>query len=414
MMRNRQIWLVARQTFKTRVKSVGYWGIVLSPLLILGVILGVSAIIAVSQSNEAAKLGVVDNRAVTTYLKADKQIEAEVVNVASAAQAKPRLSAGKLDGYIDFAADKAVLTTKADSQPIDSTSLQAALSTLSVSSKAAQLGLTGSQLQNLLAPVTVKSVVQSEKGATNGEHASTANQALSGGLGVIIFVFLTMYVGIISSEIANEKTSRIMEILLAATSPAVQFFGKILGVGLLAILHAALYLVAIGVTVLVMPDNAVVKQATATLAGVDWKFALISVALVLVGIVLYMILTAIVAAMVNDQSQVQQAVAPVSYIALIGYIMSLVASTQPKNVLFDVMSYVPFVSQTLMPARLGLQFATTWQALIALFLEIVAVVLLGRYGLRVYRQNVLQYNASGNLTKAAFLSLKGLFKKATD
>ena len=51
-------------------------------------------------------------------------------------------------------------------------------------------------------------------------------------------------------------------------------------------------------------------------------------------------------------------------------------------------------------------------ALIALLLEVVVLILLARYGLRVYKKNVLTYT-DGNITKAALLSLKGLFSKKT-
>ncbi|SUP61354.1 Uncharacterised protein [Weissella viridescens] len=75
----------------------------------------------------------------------------------------------------------------------------------------------------------------------------------------------------------------------------------------------------------------------------------------------------------------------------------------------NILSYVPFVSQTLMPARLGLQYATMTQASIALTLEVMTLYFLSKYGLRVYKRNVLTYR-EGNITKAALLSLKGLFK----
>jgi ABC-2 type transport system permease protein len=405
----KQLWLVAKQTFKTRVRSVGFWGVVLSPILLLGVVFGISALMAWSQSNQSATVGIVNDKQVTTYLKASKSVDYSFKNIDSVSQANKQLDKGALDGYIEETDGGYKLTTTLDSQPIATDALQPVLSSYLLAVRGGQMNLSADQLRELLAPAKISNVVKSDKGSQDGSGKSTANYALSIGLGVVIFVFLTLYVGIISNEIANEKTSRIMEILLAATSPAIQFFGKILGVGLLAVLHATLYLVTILVLVLVLPNNEMVQSVTKSLTGIDVSFAIVTVLLVLVGIVLYMILTAIVAAMVNDQSQVQQAVAPVTYIGLIGYFMSFMASGQPKNVFFEIMSYVPFVSQTLMPARLGLEFATTWQAVIALLIEIVAAILLGRFGLRVYKHNVLEYT-TGNVTKAALLSLKGLFK----
>ncbi|XZO07649.1 ABC transporter permease [Weissella paramesenteroides] len=216
----------------------------------------------------------------------------------------------------------------------------------------------------------------------------------------------------IAQEIANEKSSRIMEILLAVTSPGVQFFGKLLGVAGLAITHGLVYVLAGGIFAIFMPKNQYINMVRGMLAGVDINFAIMTGLLAIVGIFLYMILTAIISAMINDLSQVQQAVSPITYVAMIGYILSFVLEGQPHNLLINVLSYVPFISQTLMPARLGLQYANMTDALIALLLEVVVLIFLARYGLRVYKKNVLTYT-DGNITKAALLSLKGLFSKKT-
>ena len=66
-----------------------------------------------------------------------------------------------------------------------------------------------------------------------------------------------------------------------------------------------------------------------------------------------------------------------------------------------------------MPARLGLQYATMGDATIALVLELIVLIFLSRFGLRVYKRNVLTYS-DGNITKAALSSLKGLFVKTKD
>ncbi|MDU2152238.1 MAG: ABC transporter permease, partial [Weissella confusa] len=161
------------------------------------------------------------------------------------------------------------------------------------------------------------------------------------------------------------------------------------------------------------PHYKYLKMIKELLAGVDAGFAIMTLLIALVAIFMYMVLTAIVAAMVNDLSQVQQAVAPITYLAMIGYVLTFTLSGQPNNTFLNILSYVPFISQTLMPARLGLQYATMGDAAIALVLEVIVLVFISMFGLRVYKRNVLTYN-DGNITKAALASLKGLFVKKKD
>lgn len=410
----KQLMLVARQTYKTRIKSVGFWSLVLAPMLILLLIAGISFIITATQSHKAPVVGVVNEPALATYLKKDDAFDIKVKNVSDEKQAKRELTKGKLDAYLATANQKYELVNSADGQSVSETKMKASLNTYTMLAKASAMKLSPTELQTLMTPPTLTTKVQSDKGETRGGAAAdTANYALASALGILIFVFLTSYVSMIAQEIANEKSSRIMEILLSATSPAVQFFGKLTGIALLAITHAALYVVAGLVVNVFAPHYKYLKMVKSLLAGVDMGFAIMSLLLALVAIFMYMVLTAILAAMVNDQSQVQQAVAPMTYVAMIGYVLTFTLSGQPHNTFLNVLSFVPFISQTLMPARLGLQYATMGDAAIALVLELIVLIFLSRFGLRVYKRNVLTYS-DGNITKAALSSLKGLFVKTQD
>lgn len=411
-MSKRQLYLVAHQTYLNRFKTFGFWSVVLAPLLIVLAIVGITLIMDATQSHKQPTVAVVANQPLNRYLKQNKAVAATFKNVDSLATAKQDLKQDRIDGYLTSTPTSYALKMSVDAENLSETTLQTTIDQYHMLSQADKLHLTPNQLNSLVSKPDFQTSIYSKSGKSSqgGQATDQANQMLSAALGIFIFIFLTAYVGMISQEIANEKSSRIMEILLAVTSPGIQFFGKLLGIAGLAITHGLIYLVVVGVTAIFFGDNQFVKLIKGLLTGVDAKFAIMTGLLALVGIFLYMILTAIVSAMVNDLSQVQQAVSPITYIAMIGYILTFVLNGQPNNAFINALSYVPFISQTLMPARLGLQYANMSDAFIALALEIIVLIFLARYGLRVYKRNVLTYN-DGNITKAALLSLKGLFSK---
>lgn len=413
-MSKRQLYLVAHQTYLNRFKTFGFWSVVLAPLLIVLAIVGITLIMDATQSHKQPTVAVVDNQPLNNYLKQNHTVKAKFKNVDSLATAKHDLKQDRIDGYLTSTPTSYALKMSVNAENLSETTLQTTIDQYHMLSQADKLHLTPNQLNSLVSKPDFQTSIYSKSGKSSqgGQATDRANQMLSAALGIFIFIFLTAYVGMISQEIANEKSSRIMEILLAVTSPGIQFFGKLLGIAGLAVTHGLIYLVVVGVTAIFFGDNQFVKLIKDLLTGVDAKFAVMTGLLTLVGIFLYMILTAIVSAMVNDLSQVQQAVSPITYIAMIGYILTFVLNGQPNNVFINALSYVPFISQTLMPARLGLQYANMADAFIALALEIIVLIFLARYGLRVYKRNVLTYN-DGNITKAALLSLKGLFSKKT-
>ncbi|SCC09187.1 ABC transporter permease [Weissella bombi] len=411
-MSKRQLYLVARQTYLNRFKTFGFWSVVLAPLLVILVIFGITWVIDATQSHEQPTVAVVANRPLDNYLKQNKTVKAKFKNVDSLATAKANLKKDKIDGYLTSKENSYALKMSVDAENLSETTLQVTLDQYHMLSQATKMHLTPNQLNSLVTKPDFQTSVYNTSGKSSqgGQATNQANQLLSAALGIFIFIFLSAYVGMISQEIANEKSSRIMEILLAVTSPGIQFFGKLLGIAGLAITHGLIYFVVVGVTAIFFGDNEFVKTLKGLLTGVDAKFAIMTGFLTLIGIFLYMVVTAIVSAMVNDLSQVQQAVAPISYFSMIGYILTFVLNGQPHNAFINALSYVPFISQTLMPARLGLQYANMTDAFIALALELIVLIFLARYGLRVYKRNVLTYN-DGNITKAALLSLKGLFSK---
>ncbi|MFL1696273.1 ABC transporter permease [Weissella kandleri] len=402
----KQLLLVAKQTFKVRVKTIGYWSLVLSPILIAGVIFMFGLLFNTLSSHPTPVVGVRVDSGLEQRLMHSQTIKAKYRLVDSEKQGLKLLHQQKIDSLLTQAGTTYLVQNTPKGHPVDADQLQTFLKQYTIEQKAQEMHLSSVELQALMAPPTTKTRLVSVKGESAGDDAAKqAQYMLTVGLGIFIFIFLSTYVGMIATEIANEKSSRIMEILLAATSPAVQFFGKLLGIIGLALLHLGLYAAILLLSWQFIPaNNRYVLMFKDILKGVDLNFVVTTLLMVFLGIVLYLILTAIIAAMINDQSQVQQAVSPVTYLAMGGYILTFMVSSTSENMVIKVLSYLPFLSQTLMPARVGLQLTQPYDVWLAIGFQIVMIYFLGRYGLRVYRDNVLRYS-EGNLTWESLKSL---------
>ncbi|MGO2314783.1 MAG: ABC transporter permease, partial [Pseudolactococcus laudensis] len=180
--------------------------------------------------------------------------------------------------------------------------------------------------------------------------------------------------------------------LLAATSAKVQYYGKIMGIGLLVLTHILFYVVlGVGASV-ILKDNKMVKGVLEMVKGVDSNFLIFSVLMLVVGFLSYLFLTAIIASLINDQSQVQQAVQPIVFLSMIGYMAGIVGGTVPNNVVLKGLSFIPFVSTTLMPSRLATEVSTLTSAYIALAIQALALIVVAKFGERIYAKNVLSYS----------------------
>ncbi|GFH39684.1 ABC transporter permease [Lactococcus insecticola] len=391
-----QIKLVAAQVYRTRIKTFGFWAMVVSPLIVpfLGIL--ISMIVATADKNDdPAKLAVVSQPQIAQVLKTGKVLSDTTISQAtSITQAKKSLNSGKIDGYLTAKNGAYTLVTAAKTTvKFDETTLRNVLTQIELSDRAKKLNLTAKNIADLLRQATLSMKTQSAHGETSGGDAkNTANHVLSMAIGIIIFMFVSLYVGMMSQEIANEKSNRIMEMLLAATSAKTQFRGKIYGILALVLTQVLIYLIAIAGIILLAGQNDTVKLVLGMVKGIDLSFVAIAFVMIVTGVFGYLILSAIVASLVNDQSQVQQAAQPVMYLSLIGYIASFLVSSAPGNKAISVLSYVPFISPTLMPSRLAIQYATTTQALIAVVLQIAGVIVVFIFGEKLYARNVLSYS----------------------
>ncbi|WEV60224.1 ABC transporter permease [Streptococcaceae bacterium ESL0729] len=391
----RETFIVARQVYKSRIKSIGYWGIVLSPLTVALIGIGLTFLFMNLQDSGAPKLAIVNEPALSKFIEGEGAQKLELSDVANAQAAQEQLDKEEIDGYLEDTDGKySLIVSSQANAKVDESSIRKILNQYQFLAQAQKLNLTSDQIAALEknADLTVKSVDKKGDDKVGGVVANAANSLVSTITGIFIFTLLTIYVGMIAQEIANEKSSRIMEILLAATSAKVQYYGKLFGIFALACTQILIYLASGLVAYFFLRKNELVAIGLSFISGVDLSFIAITIVMVLVALFGYLVLASIVASLVNDQSQVQQAVAPVTYLSMVGYLIGFGVSGSPGNLIIKILSYVPFISQSLMPTRLAIQYASMKEAIIALVIEIFTVFLVTKGAEKIYARNVLSYS----------------------
>ncbi|MFT9470462.1 ABC transporter permease [Leuconostoc pseudomesenteroides] len=389
----KQLNIVIKDTLRANFKSRGYWILVLSPLIFVAVIGGVAFGVTQLQGNTTptvAVIGQASERA--TFVQSAKNLDMKISKITNDKQADKALRSEKLDGVLTLKSDSATLTTQPKSEQVPKDDIATILNQLSQAKKATQYGLTAAQTADFMKPVNFKTVVQQANQSESGANTEGANYAIAVAIGVITMFVVMWYTSMIANAIANEKSSRIMEILLAATSARIQYFGKLIGVFILALTHMLIYLIAGFATVIFLKDNVFVKMITSNLNGVTTGFMLYALAFILIAVALYLVLTAMIASLINDNAQVQQAVQPISFLAMIGYMFSYFMTFMPNNIAIRALSYVPFVSQSMMPVRLVTHVEGWPTALISLGISFIALILLAWFGQGIYAKNVLSYS----------------------
>jgi ABC-2 type transport system permease protein len=209
----------------------------------------------------------------------------------------------------------------------------------------------------------------------------------------LLFFSLSGNGSLVATGVVEEKQSRVVELLLATIKPWQLLAGKIFGLGAVGLVQLLILSVICGF--------GAAAAGLLTVPGAAVGMFVMVVVWYLLGFFLYASLYAAIGSTVSRQEELQSVVAPMIFLLLIPFVLTLnLLPNDPRNGLAAVLSFVPFFSQTVMPARYALGVASGWEVLVAAALELLAIVVVVRLAGRVYQNSVLHTGARVRLRDA--------------
>ncbi|MGO3602920.1 MAG: ABC transporter permease [Enterococcus malodoratus] len=398
--------IIIKDVYKKNVKSTAFLIMILAPFLLMG-------IFYLSQhffgdANDINKIGIVsDQPVVAEQLAKTKNKDYSFKVVASDKKAQKQLEDKKIDAYLDLKMGEeqvsGKLYSKASLGTSTETQLQQILSSMQATIRANQLNLTPAQVQKVMEPAEFESTkVTFEKGKMESDDGDSGTQFILSFLTTIImFVFIISYSSIIAQEIASEKGTRIMEVLLSSMKAKTHYYGKLLGVLLVALTQLLIYGVALVFGYRQFKDMPMVKDLinNVSIKSLLGSSALVIIAFMLVGLFLYAVLSALCGSLVSKPEDTAKAIQPVMYLSMIGYMLGLILGTSdPTNVIIKVTSYIPFLSSYSMPLRLASNTAALSSAFVSLGILVLFTILLTVFSAQLYKSNVLVYSEGGTFS----------------
>jgi ABC-2 type transport system permease protein len=293
-----------------------------------------------------------------------------------------------------------VYTKEADDSATAMISRQAATA-ISVNDRLGRLGLSSADEAAVFAPasVTVRSPdlsapVQSSRAISQQIADTTVIVALE----MFLLLALLFYGTWIAQGVVEEKSSRMMEIILSAARPVQLLTGKVLGISGAALLQFGAVLVTAGLALLAQEPIARAALGSAAASGMPagltpGLLAAFSVFFVL-GFVLYATLFAAAGSLVSRQEDVSQAVMPMTLLVTGAYLVALYASLGTIEMASGwvvVLSWLPFTSPYVMVARLNAGMAGPIEGLGAALLLVATIGLVAWVAARIYAAGVLLY-----------------------
>jgi ABC-2 type transport system permease protein len=405
----RKIWLVIKREYLSRVRTKAFiFSTVGLPLFSIGVF-AASLALATHTTDHTLRIAIVDNLGglaprIAARLKdrlPDGQPAYQVVRtwerpaIDPSLELGPQVRDGGLDGFLLIPAGilegkpAAFHTVNTD----DYQTTRAISRAVSFAVVERRLNERGIHVDNLAGVMRNSdlSVVQ----VTQGGEAEEKGQGLLVRLSIVFVLYITLlaYGVMTMRSVLEEKTTRIVEILVSSVKPSHLLTGKIMGI---AAVGTTQYLIW-GLTVALFSaygraaGSAFMPGASPPSVHVPASFIIYSLIFFLAGYFLYASIYAALGAMVSSDDELQQLQFPVTLVLLACFVLYPIISRDPNSPLSVALTMIPFFAPILMVFRITIETPPLWQ--IALSLAICAATTVGivQISARIYRVGILMY-----------------------
>lgn len=249
--------------------------------------------------------------------------------------------------------------------------------------------------------------VQNFTGEKTSELDNVMKISIGGMAGYLILMFIVIYGNMIMRSVIEEKTNRIVEIIISSVKPFTLMLGKILGTSLAGLTQFAIWMLIFAVLLGLAPSFFQIDTPAQVLqegnlqeinhivsALYHFPFAETFIVFLLFfvgGYLLYSSLYAMVGAMVDNETDTQQFMLPILLPLMLAFYVGMFSVIEePHGTISVVFSYIPFTSPVVMLMRIPFGVAW-WEVLLSLLILYLTFFLVIKLASKIYRIGILMY-----------------------
>ncbi len=384
------VYLIARREFITRVRSRFY---IFGTLVFIAVLSGYIVLQAevLGRITPTVKVGFAgDAQSLGQSLQAAgraERLNIQVHNVADVATGQDEVRGGKLDALVSGDAATPDVAVKDQLNSAVEATLNALVKQVALNRALVAAGTNPATIEGKVAAASVHISYLDPNAAIKTER-----QVVGIFVAVLLYVSLLIYGQLVASGVVEEKSNRIIEILLATVRPRQLLLGKVVGVGLVGLLQLVLLAVVALITVSRTQAISVPNVGFESVASALLWFVL--------GFLFYALIYAAGGSMVSRQEDIGSITGPLAILIVGTYLAFFWVEANPDNPIGILISMLPPFAPILMPARIATGDAQLWQVLVAVVLAIAAIAGLNALAARIYSNSVMRIGTRVRLIDA--------------
>ena len=400
----RKIWLIIKREYLVRVRKKSFIVMTILGPLLLGALMAVLVYLSI-ESKEVRIIAI--NQQNKYYLDDTEYLHFTII---------PEYEANKLTSDFNQSPYYALLYIIEDTftlysdQQISLTvseTIEKQIEQIIEINNLKQAGIDPQIIENASSNIDITTKIIAEDGNTTNSH-SEASMGIGFISGILIYTFIFMYGTMVMRGVIEEKTSRIVEVIISSVKPFQLMMGKILGVALVGLTQFVLWIlltmVISTVVELIFLDvgsitseisaneqSVILAQITSITGGINLMQIFLSFLFYFfAGYLLYSSLFAAIGSAVDAEADTQQFILPITIPLILSFVLIQPIMDNPDGSLAFWMSVIPFTSPVIMMVRLPFGVAT-WELLLSMVVLVCTFIATTWLAGRIYRTGILMY-----------------------
>ncbi|MEC7646569.1 MAG: ABC transporter permease [Bacteroidota bacterium] len=399
-----KIWLIIQREYLVRVRKKSFIIMtILGPLLIAALM--IAPIYLAMESQEERLIAVSQQE---TFLLEDTEfLHFTTIPDFEANNLKKNFDQSPYYALLDIHKDKFTLYSNQQISLSVSEDIEMQIEQIIEINNLKKAGINPEIIENAKTDIQISTKVIDKEGRSTNSH-SEASMGIGFITGILIYMFIFMYGTMVMRGVIEEKTSRIIEIIISSVKPFQLMMGKILGVALVGLTQFILWILLtiiistiaeftfldasnMGMEMNANEKSMILAQLTSITGGINLIQIFLSfIFYFLSGYLMYSSLFAAVGSAVDAEADTQQFILPITIPLILSFILIQPIMDNPDGTLAFWMSIIPFTSPVVMMVRLPFGVAN-WELILSITLLVTSFIASTWLAGRIYRTGILMY-----------------------
>ena len=399
-----KIWLIIQREYLVRVRKKSFIVMtILAPLLMVALILA-PAMLALNNQQDRLIAVFEEEGIISSQLEDRDLLHFKTISQEEYQELKSNFNPNIYYALLDIKEDSYTMLSNQQIALNTRNNIEAELEYILEKENLKNAGIPIHTIEEAESNINIITKIISEDGT-----ATSSNSEISTGIGfmsgILIYIFIFMYGTMVMRGVIEEKTNRIIEVIISSVRPFQLMMGKIIGVALVGLTQFALW---IGLTLLLstvieslfisdaiqnIPEgnSLILSEVNNWFGGINIIQILLSfIFYFLIGYLLYSALFAAVGSAVDAESDTQQFILPITIPLILSFILIQPIMENPDGALAFWLSVIPFTSPVIMMVRLPFG-VPSWELALSMILLILGFLFTTWLASKIYRVGILMY-----------------------